>query len=82
MNKYFKLYTRKDFLLWESIDIFYGDKPVNTKAIFDGDRYTFSLPPELDEKMITGDLEADFLFDNNKGRSTVPVSLVLTDRYW
>lgn len=83
MNTYFKLYSpRNRSRAKRVIDIVYHDERVEAKAVFDGDRYRFSLPPDLDQKMITGELEADFKFAPAADTVPAPVSLVLFDRYW
>ena len=82
MNVYFKLYSPSSRARAKrEIDVIYRGKPVGSKAVFSGDRYTFSLPPELDRVMATGQLEGEFLLAPAADLVPAPVSLVLTDRY-
>jgi hypothetical protein len=82
MNSYFKLYSPGSRVRAKrEIDILYRDRSVGAKAEFTGDRYRFTLPPELDTKMIYGDLEASFKLAPAADFVPAPVALVLSDRY-
>ena len=57
-------------------------------ATFERDRYSFALPKNLEEKMIAGDLIADFKYVElpermlvGGKRIKVPDSIILEDRY-
>lgn len=70
------------------IYLFYRGRPLYCPAIFERDRYSFALPKNLEEKMIAGDLIADFKYvDLPSGmlvggiRIRVPDSIILEDRY-
>jgi hypothetical protein len=85
MNIYFKLYCPPEqSRARKAIDIFYYDNAIKGKAVFKGDRYAFSLPPDLDQKMVTGSLEADLRYrgvESSGQTPLLPELLVLTDRY-
>jgi hypothetical protein len=85
MNVYFKLYRPPEHsAARKAIEIFYCGNAIESKAIFKGDRYSLSLPPDLDQKMVTGSLEADLKYrsvENGGQNCLIPESLVLSDRY-
>jgi hypothetical protein len=83
--EFFKLFTppsgRKPYHL---ITVFYRGVPLYTKAVFENDRYSFQLPLNLRDKMITGNLYADLCYSEGKEtarKSSTPISLILSDRY-
>ena len=84
MMEFFKLFTppsgRKP---QDRITVFYRGVPLYTKAVFEDDRYSFQLPLNLRDKMITGNLYADLCYSESKEapRKSTPVSLILSDRY-
>ena len=83
MNVFFKLYhPQHPSRAKREIDIQYYETQIEAKAVFHDDRYTFSLPPELDQKMMAGEIEADFRLAPSADLTPAPVCLVLTDRYW
>jgi len=67
--------------------IFYNRRPLYRPAFFDKDRYRFVLPRGLEEKMLAGELIADFSYtelplDMSKvKRSPTPCSIILSERY-
>jgi len=70
------------------IYLYYKGRPIYRPATFESDRYSFALPKNLEEKMIAGELFADFNFavlPNSfvaGGRPVrVPESITLSDRY-
>ena len=69
------------------IYMYYGCKPLYLPAVFDKDRYYFRLPRQLEEKMLAGELIADFTYAElplQLGASTrikTPCSIILSDRY-
>jgi hypothetical protein len=69
------------------IYIYYDRKPLYVPAIFEKDRYYFRLPRSLEEKMMAGDLIADFSYTeiphqtNLSKRMNTPCSIILSDRY-
>lgn len=83
--KFYKLYTPPAGRKPEArISVMYRGVPLFTAAVFEDDRYSFQLPLNLSDKMITGNLYADLLFSDQKTgavRHRTPVSLVLSDRY-
>ena len=83
--EFFKLFTppsgRKP---QDRITVFYRGVPLYTKAVFENDRYSFQLPLNLRDKMVTGNLYADLCYSEGKEnprKSPTPVSLILSDRY-
>ncbi|MGH9947340.1 MAG: hypothetical protein ACRD6X_09085 [Pyrinomonadaceae bacterium] len=70
------------------IYVFFNGYPLPRRAVFRGDRYSFPLPIELKEKMIAGNLIADFSyapFPDDPWLSgqpaQAPTSIVLSERY-
>lgn len=83
--KFFKLYTppagRK---AQERISVYYRNLPLFVSATFEQDRYSFQLPLNLRDKLMTGNLYADLCYttaESGSRRNPTPVSLVLSDRY-
>jgi hypothetical protein len=66
--------------------IFYGKRPLYRPAVFERDRYRFGLPQGLAEKMMAGDLIADFCYSELPVLSAcakpkeVPCSIILSNR--
>ncbi len=85
MMDFFKLYTPpKGRIPHRNIYLYYRGRPLYATAVFDNDRYMFRLPLNLREKMITGNIYADFNFvseENRRTRSLTPEALILSDRY-
>jgi hypothetical protein len=83
--KFFKLYTPPAGRKPETkINVYYNGLPLFAVAVFEHDRYSFQLPLNLRDKMITGNLYADLCYTDSKSasrRNPTPISLVLTDRY-
>lgn len=83
--KFFKLYTPPAGRKPEArINVYYRNLPLFAFATFEQDRYSFQLPLNLRDKMMTGDLYADLCYTNEESgsrRNATPVSLVLSDRY-
>lgn len=83
--KFYKLYTPPAGRQPEArISVYYRGVPLYAAAVFENDRYSFQLPLNLSDKMMTGDLYADLLFSENGSsarRGRTPVSLMLSDRY-
>lgn len=80
--KFFKLYTPPAGRKPEArISVYYRGLPLVTSAVFEEDRYSFQLPLNLSDKMITGNLYADLCFTDKRTPNPTPVSLVLSDRY-
>jgi hypothetical protein len=83
--KFYKLYTppagrRPD----PKIDVYYDGRPLFVSAVFESDRYSFRLPLNLSDKMITGNLYADLCYsapELGSKRNPTPVSIILSDRY-
>ena len=71
----------------ERIYVYYRSRPLYSPAYFDRDRYYFGLPLDLREKMIAGELIADFNYlewpmDGVLSmRARTPCSILLSDRY-
>lgn len=69
----------------ERLPIFYGSVPLHFTARFDGDRFVFSLPLNLAEKMHAGGLFADLCYsDIETGTGDTyksPTSIILRERY-
>jgi len=70
------------------IYVYYRGIPLYSPATFFGDRYVFSLPVNLEHKMLAGQLIADFSYDviPNWRRARekpggAPTSILLSDRY-
>ena len=86
---FFKLYFGPPKVLPPSrIYLYYRGRPLYCPAVFAKDRYAFALPKNLEEKMIAGELIADFRYvDVPRGvvtgekRLKVPEAIVLSDRY-
>jgi hypothetical protein len=86
---FFKLYFAAAKVLPPSrIYLFYRGRPLYCPATFERDRYSFALPKNLEEKMIAGELIADFKYVElpdimrvGGKRVRVPGSIVLEDRY-
>ncbi len=86
---FFKLYFAAPKILPPSqIYIYYNGRPLYCPAVFKKDRYAFALPKNLEEKMLAGELIADFAYaDLPRGaylagrRVRIPESIVLSDRY-
>jgi hypothetical protein len=86
---FFKLYFGSRKILPPSrIYLYYKGRPLYCPAMFEKDRYAFALPKNLEEKMLTGDLIADFDYkDAPRGafldgsRVKIPASITLSDRY-
>jgi len=86
---FFKLYYAVPKITPPSrIYLYYYGRPLYCPAVFETDRYAFALPKNLEEKMLAGDLIADFayaavprgMFYAGK-RVRIPESIVLSDRY-
>jgi len=88
-TNFFKLYFAAARVIPPSrIYLFYRGRPLYCPATFERDRYSFALPKNLEEKMIAGDLIADFkyaelpeAFRIGGKRVRVPESILLEDRY-
>ena len=86
---FFKLYFSAPRIIPpRRIYLFYRGRPLYCPAEFDSDRYSFVLPKDLEEKMIAGELIADFRYVDlpdimraGGKRVKVPESIVLEDRY-
>ena len=86
---FFKLYFAAPKIIPPSrIYLFYKGRPLYCPATFDCDRYSFALPKNLEEKMIAGELFADFNYTElprnfmaDGKRVRIPGSIVLSDRY-
>ncbi len=86
---FFKLYFAASKVIPPSrIYLFYKGRPLYCPATFDRDRYSFALPKNLEEKMIAGELIADFHYVDMPSdllvggkRVRVPDSIILDDRY-
>lgn len=86
---FFKLYFGPPKILPPSrIYLYYKRRPLYCPAVFEKDRYAFALPKNLEDKMLTGDLIADFDYaDAPRGafvtgsRVKIPASIILSDRY-
>lgn len=86
---FFKLYFGPSSLLPPSrIYLYYNGRPLYCPAVFNKDRYAFALPKNLEEKMLAGELFADFNYVvlprgafSGKRSITVPESIILSDRY-
>lgn len=68
--------------------VFYKGRPLYCPATFEKDRYYFTLPKNLEEKMIAGELFADFAYADlpqcfliGGKRLRYPSSITLSDRY-
>jgi len=86
---FFKLYFASARVTPPSrIYLFYNGRPLYSPAMFERDRYSFALPKNLEEKMLAGELFADYkytdlprdIFVDGK-RVKVPDSIILLDRY-
>ena len=86
---FFKLYFASPKIIPPSrIYLFYKGRPLYCPATFEKDRYSFALPKNLEEKMLAGELFADFRYTDlpremlaGGNRVRVPDSIILTDRY-
>ena len=82
---FFKLYSPpKGRTPPSDISLFYRGRPLYVKAVFAHDRYLFRLPLNLREKMITGNMYADFVFAGEEKKRLgvlTPEALILSDRY-
>jgi len=86
---FFKLYFAAAKVTPPSrIFIYYNGRPLYCPAVFQRDRYSFALPKNLEEKMLAGELFADFRYTDLPAdlviggkRVRVPESIVLSDRY-
>lgn len=82
---FFKLYSPPSGRTPPSnISLYYRGVPLYAKAVFAHDRYLFRLPVNLREKMITGNMYADFVFSSEEKRRVsdpTPEALILSDRY-
>jgi len=86
---FFKLYFAAQTVTPPSrIYLYYNGRPLYCPAMFERDRYSFALPRNLEEKMIAGELFADFRYADLPSdlvvggkRVRVPESIVLCDRY-
>ena len=86
---FFKLYFAVTKVTPPSrIYLYYNGRPLYCPAVFQRDRYSFALPKNLEEKMLAGELFADFRYTGLPGdlvvggkRIRVPESIVLHDRY-
>ena len=67
------------------LGIFYEGIPLYFKARLAGDRYVFHLPLNLAEKLLGGNLVADFGYsDLTGGQDTIsksPTSILVSERY-
>jgi len=69
------------------IYVYYRGLPLSRPATFEGDRYAFRLPVNLEEKLLAGGLIADFCYsefplnEKESKRAESPVSIVLSERY-
>ena len=83
--KFYKLYTPPAGRKPETkISVYYRGLPLYADAVFEEDRYSFKLPLNLSDKMITGNLCADLCYAaRTRGVAPIrtPVSLILSDRY-
>lgn len=88
-TNFFKLYFAAPKVLPPSrIYLFYRGRPLYCPATFELDRYSFALPKNLEDKMIAGELIADFKYVDlpermlvGGKRVRVPGSIILEDRY-
>ena len=88
-TSFFKLYFAAARVTPPSrIYLFYRGRPLYCPAMYDHDRYSFALPRNLEEKMIAGELIADFKYVDlpepmlvGEKRVRVPESIILEDRY-
>jgi hypothetical protein len=86
---FFKLYFASSKVIPPSrLYLFYEGRPLYCPATFRTDRYSFELPRNLEEKMLAGELIADFSYEELSGRlltgrksPPVPGCIVLRDRY-
>ena len=86
---FFKLYFGPPKILPPSrIYLYYNGRPLYCPAVFDKDRYAFALPKNLEEKMLAGELIADFAYAAVPrgafygGKPVrIPEAIVLSDRY-
>lgn len=86
---FFKLYFGSPKILPPTrIYLYYNGRPLYCPAIFQKDRYAFALPKNLEEKMLAGDLIADFNYTDvprglvfGETRVKIPESIMLSDRY-
>ena len=87
-QRFFKLYfATRGGRPSPRIFIYYDRRPLAIPAVFEKDRYYFRLPLGLEEKMIAGELIADFSYAESPTEIGVgktlktPCSLILSDRY-
>lgn len=83
---FFKLYTPpKGSIPNQNLDLYYQGRPLYSTAVFSADRYVFQLPLNLRDKMINGNMHADFHFvcgqHGETRNSSMPDALILSDRY-
>lgn len=81
--KFYKLYTPPVGRRPKAkINVYYRGLPLFVEAVFEQDRYSFRLPLNLRDKMMTGNLFADLCYtDSGSKWNPTPVSMVLSDRY-
>ena len=88
-SNFYKLYHASSKVTPPSrIYLFYMGRPLYCPATFERDRYSFALPKNLEEKMLAGELIADFNYAElpdrfliGGRRVRVPDSIILEDRY-
>jgi hypothetical protein len=87
-TNFFKLYfAAAQFTPKGQIYVYYNSRPLYSPAVFDEDRYYFSLPKNLEEKLIAGELIADFSYTElpfamgTSKHMKTPCSIILSDRY-
>jgi len=85
IQKFYKLVFGSFRSTPHQLPIFFEGIPLHFPAKFDGDRYIFSLPLNLAEKMVAGELIADFCYSEVKNRpnetSNSPTFILLSERY-
>ena len=74
--------------LQKQLRIYFNGIPLHVPARFEIDRYVFPLPLNLAEKLLAGELIADFSFaelsetlDLHGKSSESPTSIILSERY-
>ncbi|HYJ92636.1 MAG TPA: hypothetical protein VEV84_15105 [Pyrinomonadaceae bacterium] len=88
-KNFYKLYFAAPKILPPStIYLYYRGRPLYSPAMFERDRYVFALPKNLEEKMLAGELFADFTYADTPSafrvegkRVRVPGAILLSDRY-
>ncbi len=69
------------------IYVYFNGMPLFARARFEGDRYSFLLPKNLKDKMLSGQLIADFTYTDRPGdihrtpTAATPTAIVLSERY-